>query len=89
MVGTGLFSGVTLMLYPFSVIKTRLQVAQASAGRVTAVSTVRSIAAKEGVKGFYRGFGTVIAGTIPARCLYLSTLEITKASGGDLMLTWI
>lgn len=78
-VGTGLFSGVTLMLYPFSVIKTRLQVANASAGRVTAVSTVRSIAAQDGVKGFYRGFGTVISGTIPARCLYLSTLEMTKA----------
>lgn len=31
-------------------------------------------------RGFYRGFGTVVFGTIPARSVYLTTLEVTKAT---------
>ncbi|KAJ9530528.1 hypothetical protein QJQ45_012536 [Haematococcus lacustris] len=34
----------------------------------------------EGVPGFYRGFSTVIFGTIPSRSVYLSTLEMVKSS---------
>eukprot|EP00897_Mesotaenium_endlicherianum_P006687 jgi/Mesen1/6046/ME000308S05239 len=79
-VGTGLFTGVTTALFPFSVIKTRLQVATSAAGSTSAFATARNIARYEGVRGFYRGFGTVIAGTIPGRCVYLSTLEMTKSS---------
>jgi solute carrier family 25 protein 44 len=36
----------------------------------------------EGVRGFYRGFGTSLMGTIPARALYMTALEITKSSVG-------
>eukprot|EP00271_Cylindrocystis_brebissonii_P003130 TRINITY_DN13887_c0_g1_i1.p1 TRINITY_DN13887_c0_g1~~TRINITY_DN13887_c0_g1_i1.p1 ORF type:complete len:347 (+),score=29.61 TRINITY_DN13887_c0_g1_i1:479-1519(+) len=81
-VGTGLFSGVTAALYPFSVIKTRLQVSGAAAGSIesTAFGTVRSIARAEGLPGFYRGFGTVVAGTIPGRVVFLSTLEVVKGT---------
>lgn len=83
-VGTGLFTGVTAALYPFSVIKTRLQVAAsggaADAARSSALATARSIAKYEGIPGFYRGFGTVVAGTIPGRCVYLSVLEVIKSS---------
>lgn len=79
-VGTGLFTGVTTLLFPFSVIKTRLQVATISpTEKVTAIGTAKNIARYEGLPGFYRGFGTIIAGTVPARCAYLSTLEVTKA----------
>jgi solute carrier family 25 protein 44 len=34
----------------------------------------------EGIPGFYRGFGTVVFGTIPARTIYLTSLEITKST---------
>ncbi len=34
----------------------------------------------EGVPGFYRGFGTVVFGTIPARTIYLTSLEVTKST---------
>lgn len=31
-------------------------------------------------RGFYRGFGTVVFGTIPARTVYMTSLEVTKAA---------
>lgn len=81
-VGTGLFSGVTVLLFPLSVIKTRMQVSSSKTKTALSFSeTVRDISMRDGVRGFYRGFSTVICGTIPARCVYLSTLELTKASG--------
>lgn len=42
--------------------------------------TTRHIWRTEGVRGFYRGFATVVFGTIPARGVYLTTLEATKSS---------
>lgn len=35
------------------------------------------------MQGLYRGFPTSLLGTIPARILYMSTLEITKSVAGD------
>lgn len=32
----------------------------------------------EGVRGFYKGFGTVVVGAIPSRIVYMSTLEIVR-----------
>jgi solute carrier family 25 protein 44 len=37
----------------------------------------------KGVAGLYRGFGTVVVGTVPIRAVYLSVLEITKARARD------
>eukprot|EP00850_Spirogloea_muscicola_P021272 SM000243S08573 [mRNA] locus=s243:135354:137272:+ [translate_table: standard] len=81
-VGAGLFSGVSAALYPISVVKTRLQIAGGGGGAAaaTAVGTAQAILRAEGVAGFYRGFGTVVAGTIPGRAVYMSTLELTKAA---------
>ncbi|KAF4356483.1 uncharacterized protein LOC133038142 [Cannabis sativa] len=36
----------------------------------------------EGFRGFYRGFGTSLMGTIPARALYMTALEVTKSNVG-------
>ncbi|KAI3676325.1 hypothetical protein L1987_85931 [Smallanthus sonchifolius] len=36
----------------------------------------------EGFKGLYRGFGTSLMGTIPARALYMGALETTKSNLG-------
>ena len=79
--GVGLFSGVTTALYPLSVIKTRQMANNKVSGGLSGTKqTAVNIWQREGVKGFYRGFGTVVFGTIPSRSIYLSTLEMTKSA---------
>jgi solute carrier family 25 protein 44 len=76
--GVGVFSGVTMALYPLSVIKTRQMVsAHATQARMTDIA--REVMRERGVRGFYRGFGTIVVGAIPIRVVYLSTLEAVKA----------
>lgn len=77
--GAALFSGVSASLYPAVVLKTRQQIAQS---RVSSIRTAVSIMRHEGLCGFYRGFGTSLTGTIPARALYMTALEVTKSSVG-------
>ncbi|ESQ32150.1 hypothetical protein EUTSA_v10004529mg [Eutrema salsugineum] len=74
--GAALFSGVSTALYPIVVLKTRQQV---SPTRVSCANISLAIARLEGLKGFYKGFGTSLLGTIPARALYMAALEITKS----------
>ena len=66
--GVGVFSGITTALFPLSVIKTQ-QMANphANPGFSGAMHTARVILDTEGVRGFFRGFGTVVAGAIPVR----------------------
>lgn len=80
LVGAGLFSGVSALLYPVSVIKTRMQVARADTVHNTAPALFKHILRSEGVLGLYRGFGIVISGAIPSRVVFMTTLETTKAS---------
>ncbi|KDP34052.1 hypothetical protein JCGZ_07623 [Jatropha curcas] len=77
--GAALFSGVSAALYPVVVLKTRQQV---SATQISSLKLSFSIMRHEGVRGFYRGFGTSLMGTIPARALYMTALEVTKSSVG-------
>ncbi|KAL3526616.1 hypothetical protein ACH5RR_011272 [Cinchona calisaya] len=79
-VGAGIFSGLTLGLYPISVVKTRLQVATKEAVEKDAFSVIKGILRNDGIPGFYRGFGTVITGAIPARIIFLTALETTKVA---------
>ncbi|KAL5582098.1 hypothetical protein UlMin_014540 [Ulmus minor] len=79
-VGAGLFTGVTVALYPVSVVKTRLQVATKDAAEKNAFSVVRGLVKAEGIPGLYRGFGTVITGAVPARIIFLTALETTKVA---------
>ncbi|XP_064962086.1 uncharacterized protein LOC135636537 isoform X5 [Musa acuminata AAA Group] len=76
--GAGIFSGVTLALYPLSVIKTRMQVASKDAVQKNVFSAFRNIVKVDGIPGLYRGFGTVITGAVPARIVFLTSLEMTK-----------
>ncbi|KAD6454460.1 hypothetical protein R6Q59_016205 [Mikania micrantha] len=77
--GAALFSGVSGTLYPTVVLKTRQQVlVKDTPCFKMAVSILKS----DGFKGFYRGFGTSLVGTIPARSLYMGALEMTKSSVG-------
>ncbi|MFS7997592.1 putative mitochondrial carrier domain superfamily [Helianthus anomalus] len=75
--GAALFSGVSSMLYPVTVLKTRQQVLVKDTPCLKmAVSIIR----REGFKGLYRGYGTSLMGTIPARALYMGALEMTKSN---------
>ncbi|GMP28622.1 hypothetical protein CsSME_00004088 [Camellia sinensis var. sinensis] len=82
LIGTraGIFTGVTVALYPVSLIKTRLQVASKDAGERGAFSIIRGILRTDGIPGLYRGFGTVVTGAIPTRIIFLTALETTKAA---------
>lgn len=84
-VGAGLFTGVTVALYPVSVVKTRLQVASRDFGEKSAFSVIKGILKNDGVPGLYRGFGTVITGAVPARIIFLTALETTKISAFKLV----
>ncbi|XP_022993643.1 solute carrier family 25 member 44-like isoform X1 [Cucurbita maxima] len=77
-IGAGLFTGITVALYPVSVVKTRMQVAVKDSAEKNAVSVVKGLLKSDGVPGLYRGFGTVITGAIPARIIFLTALETTK-----------
>ncbi|XP_062210066.1 uncharacterized protein LOC133911711 [Phragmites australis] len=77
--GAALFSGVSAALYPAVVIKTHLQVAPPPQA---ATATAAAILRRDGLRGFYRGFGASLAGTVPARALYMAALEATKSSVG-------
>ncbi|KAK4395084.1 Solute carrier family 25 member 44 [Sesamum angolense] len=79
LLGAALFSGVSATLYPVVVLKTRQQVAQS---HVPCVRTAIWIMRHEGIRGLYRGFGTSLTGTIPARALYMTALEVTKSNVG-------
>ncbi|XP_058070492.1 uncharacterized protein LOC131219397 [Magnolia sinica] len=79
-VGAGLFTGVTVALYPISVIKTRMQVASRDTMEKNAFSVARGLLRTDGVRGLYRGFGTVITGAIPGRIIFLTSLETTKVA---------
>lgn len=84
-VGAGLFTGVTVALYPVSVVKTRLQVASKDVAERNAFSVVKGILKNDGIPGLYRGFGTVITGAIPARIIFLTALETTKIAAFKLV----
>ncbi|XP_059641717.1 uncharacterized protein LOC132283724 [Cornus florida] len=77
--GAALFSGVSATLYPIVVLKTRQQVALS---RISCFNAAFSILRYEGLRGFYKGFGTSLMGTIPARALYMAALEVTKSNVG-------
>ncbi|KAL5579522.1 hypothetical protein UlMin_011964 [Ulmus minor] len=78
--GAAMFSGVSATLYPVVVLKTRQQVAQS---QVSWIKTAFSIIRYEGFRALYRGFGTSLLGTIPARALYMAALEVTKSNVGS------
>ncbi|CAH9067657.1 unnamed protein product [Cuscuta europaea] len=80
LVGAGIFSGLTVALYPISVVKTRLQVADHNAVEKNALSVIRGVLRTDGISGLYRGFATVVTGTIPVRVIYLTALEMTKVA---------
>ncbi|KAJ0256383.1 Uncharacterized protein HA466_0093510 [Hirschfeldia incana] len=78
--GAALFSGVSGALYPAVLMKTRQQVCHSQGSCIKGAFT---LVRHEGLKGLYRGFGTSLMGTIPARALYMTALEVTKSNVGS------
>lgn len=79
--GAGIFSALTGALFPLTVVKTRMMALDgAPTGLSGAVITAREVVRHDGFRGLYKGFGTVLFGAIPARILYLGTLESTKSA---------
>lgn len=77
-VGTGLYSFLTVLLHPVTVIKVRQQLLFSSgsdAGQYRSSFT--------GVRGLYRGVGVVLSLAVPARALYIATLEGSRENIGD------
>ncbi|KAJ4718737.1 Solute carrier family 25 member 44 [Melia azedarach] len=70
--------GITLALYPVSVVKTRLQVATKEAVEKNAFSVIKGILRNNGIPGLLKDFGTVVIGAIPGRIIFLTTLDTTK-----------
>eukprot|EP00128_Syssomonas_multiformis_P008836 Colp12_sorted_trinity150504_noHs@32595 len=73
-----LFLGVRAMVYPASLVKTRLQV-QAKGGRYTGTfNAFKTIIREEGIRGLYKGFGIMALGVMPAQLAYIGTYETVK-----------
>ncbi|MCO5577465.1 hypothetical protein L7F22_031297 [Adiantum nelumboides] len=81
LLGSALFSGVSATTYPGLVLKTRQQVCVYSSS-MSSMRLAHHLVRNEGLRALYKGFGTSLVGAIPARALYLGTLELTKSNAG-------
>uniref|UniRef100_A0A060T8M2 ARAD1D08272p n=1 Tax=Blastobotrys adeninivorans TaxID=409370 RepID=A0A060T8M2_BLAAD len=70
-------SMATLSLYPYQVVRTRLQYAAHAYGSPTDV--VKRVIKEEGIAGFYRGLGTNLLRVVPATCVTFVVYEKVKA----------
>ena len=76
-IGTFMYSGLTAILHPLTVVKIRSQtasLAESPAGASTSLSNIGQ---------YYRGMPIVISLAVPARILYISTLEYTRECVSD------
>lgn len=85
--GAGLFTAVSAPLYPISLVKTRIQVGAKESMHANVLGVCRNILRNDGIRGFYRGFGTTATGSIPGRAMFLASLEISKESTHKILST--
>lgn len=64
-----MYSGLTVLLHPLTVLKIRRQ-----------TGSIIENAGTNNLRQYYRGLGVVLSMAIPARILYISTLEYTRES---------
>lgn len=80
-----LFLGVRAIVYPASLVKTRLQVEDAKV-RGRTFATFGKIIRTEGLRSLYQGFTLVALAAIPAQMVYLSTYEFSRTFVSDILL---
>ncbi|KAL7521244.1 hypothetical protein ACHAWX_005922 [Stephanocyclus meneghinianus] len=64
--GTGMYSGLTVILHPLTVLKIRKQ------------TGISDLSGTNIIRQYYRGVGVVLSLAIPARIIYISVLEYTR-----------
>lgn len=69
-----MYSGLTVVLHPLTVLKIRKQTG----------STIENIGINNNIRQYYRGLGVVLSMAIPARILYISTLEYTRETSENI-----
>lgn len=72
-IGTGMYTLITMALHPINVLKTRQQVLSDS----TNVKQLNTSFAQR-IRGMYRGLGIVLVMAVPARGIYIGSLEHSK-----------
>jgi solute carrier family 25 protein 44 len=84
-VGTLLYSALTIGLHPISVLKIRQQVLNSSKESLDHLKhqqslkdVFRNVVNTSGTRGLFRGAGIVVSLAIPARVVYITTLEETR-----------
>lgn len=70
-IGTVLYSSITIALHPMNVMKTRQQVLEKN-------FTISSGTFVDRMRTHYRGIGIILVLAVPARSVYITTLEKTK-----------
>ena len=70
-----MYSGLTVILHPLTVLKIRKQTG----------STIEQNIGTSNLRQYYRGLGVVLSMAIPARIIYISTLEFTRESAENVM----
>ena len=71
-----MYSALTVALHPLTVTKIRRQVTTASATSGTTNSSGSTFFSN--ISQYYRGLGVVVSFAIPARIIYISTLEYSR-----------
>lgn len=77
--GTCYFFTVRLILYPYSLLKTRFQLADT---HQSTFSSFKNIIKISGFKSLYRGFAITASGAIPSQIIYLTVYEKTREATG-------
>lgn len=80
--GIGFFLGIRATLFPFSLIKTRLQVQEGPP--TTTLRAISQILRTQGPRGLYRGFGVTALGSIPSQSAYLLSYEFVKSKTANI-----
>ena len=74
--GAVLFSVVSPILHPLSVVKTQIQVAGAELSHMNGLAMCKHIVKADWASSLFQGFGTLVVGTIPGRGIFLTSLEV-------------
>ncbi|EMG49369.1 YIA6 Mitochondrial nicotinamide adenine dinucleotide transporter 1 [Candida maltosa Xu316] len=64
--------------YPHEILRTRMQLRQEKGKSKSLLKTIKSIFKKEGLRGFYAGYFTNLARTVPASAVTLVSFEYFK-----------
>ncbi|KAL9180073.1 hypothetical protein ACHAXT_008043 [Thalassiosira profunda] len=77
-IGTVMYSALTVALHPLTVAKIRRQVLQNNGKSSAAAPSTSSGSMWSNIGQYYRGLGIVVSLAIPARIIYISTLEYSR-----------